>query len=280
MLSVSIGPLKRREGPGVIPAASVQWNFVRGIRIEKNTRKIRPSDLIRPAPALFPDCLDDARQYTVSKGSLKSVYLTIRIPRDAEPGEYRGEVAAASGGARVALPLLLTVYPLTLPDQRHVMVTEWFSTGRFAQFHGVNPNDPEQYDKMLRVYADNMADHRQNVFRVSLGLITSVRAADGQLRFDFSPFDRFAQVFWDTGRMDLPGDRLRRPLRRGGLVEPPGRAQRFPRAGRGDGPDEADAGQGVPAPVPAGPGEAPAREGLARKDASSTSPTSLPTTTS
>jgi len=55
---------------------------------------------------------------------------------------------------------------------------------------------------MLRVYADNMAEHRQNVFRVGLDLVKGTRAADGKLRFDFSRFDRFAQVFWDTGRMD------------------------------------------------------------------------------
>jgi hypothetical protein len=48
-----------------------------------------------------------------------------------------------------------------------------------------------------------MADHRQNVFRVSLDLIDRVRTAEGQLIFDFSRFDRWAQVFWDTGRMDL-----------------------------------------------------------------------------
>ena len=201
-LSISISPLKRREGSAVIPAAEVEWNFVKGIRIEKNTHKTRPSDLIRPAPALFPDCLDNARQSHVSKGSLKSVYLTIRIPRDAEPGEYRGEVIAACGGTRVALPLVLTVYALVLPDQRHVMVTEWFSTGRFAEFHGTDSKDPEQYFKMLRVYADNMSEHRQNVFRVGLELIRSTQTADGKFRFDFSRFDRSAQVFWDTGRMD------------------------------------------------------------------------------
>lgn len=201
-LSVAVSPLKRREGTAVIPAENVEWNFVRGIFIEKNTRKVRPSDLVRPAPALFPDCLDDARECPVTKGSLKSVYLTIRIPRDAEPGEYRGEVIATSGGTRVSLPVLLEVCPLALPDERHVMVTEWFSTGRFKQFHGIDSRDSDQFFKMLRVYADNMAEHRQNVFRVSLDLIKSTRASDGKLRFDFSRFDRFAQVFWDTRRMD------------------------------------------------------------------------------
>jgi hypothetical protein len=39
------------------------------------------------------------------------------------------------------------------------------------------------------------------VFRVSLDLIECVLAADGVLLCDFDRFDRWAQIFWDTGRM-------------------------------------------------------------------------------
>jgi len=73
-----------------------------------STPKLRRSDLIRPASARFPDCLSDRRVCSVGKGSLKAVYLTIRIPRDAEPGEYPADVAFASGTASAALPLVLT----------------------------------------------------------------------------------------------------------------------------------------------------------------------------
>jgi hypothetical protein len=201
-LVVSIGSLKQREGSANIPAENVTWNFVKSILIEQNTPKLRKSDLVRPAPARFPDCLSDDRRCSLSKGSLQAVYWTIRIPRDAEPGEYRAEVECTSGAAREALPLVLTVYPLTLPDERHLMVSEWFSTGRFKQHHGVDPVDSERFFKMLQVYAKNMAEHRQNVFQVGLDLIQSTRIADGKLHFDFSRFDRWAQVFWDTGRMD------------------------------------------------------------------------------
>jgi hypothetical protein len=95
------------------------------------------------------------------------------------------------------------VYPLTLPEQRHLMVTEWYSTGRFRQFHGVDSSDSEAFYEMLGVYAENMAEHRQNVFRVSLDVITAREDASGRLAFDFSRFDRWAEVFWNTGGMDL-----------------------------------------------------------------------------
>jgi hypothetical protein len=202
-LTVSVAPLKLEGSAAEIPAEHVQWNFVTSILIEENTRKLRPADLTRPAPARFPDCLAEERQCDVAKGALKAVYLTVRIPASAEPGEYRARVTASSAAAEASLPIVLTVHPLTLPDQRHVMVTEWFSTSQFKRHHGLEDGDTKRFDALLRCYAENMAEHRQNVFRVSLGLIKSTQTAGGELRLDFSDFDRWAQIFWDTGRMDL-----------------------------------------------------------------------------
>ncbi len=83
------------------------------------------------------------------------------------------------------------------------MVTEWFSTGQFKHYHGLDSTEPERFFQMLPVYAKNMAEHRQNVFSVSIHLVQATRASNGKLRFDFSEFDRWAQLFWDTGRMNL-----------------------------------------------------------------------------
>lgn len=201
-LGVSTGPLQGVESTARIPAENVDWHFVSSIFIEKNTPKVRPADLTRPAPARFPDCLAEQRQCAVAKGSLKAIYLTIRIPSSAEPGEYHGIVTVRSGGLEASLPIVLTVYRLTLPEQRHLMVTEWFSSNQFKRHHGVDSDRSDRYWQILRAYARNMVEHRQNVFRPSLGLIESTLTADGKLRFDFSAFDRWAQVFWDTGRMD------------------------------------------------------------------------------
>jgi hypothetical protein len=202
-LSVSVGSFKQSEGSAVISTGNVAWNFVKSIFIQENTPKLQKSDLIRSAPAWFPDYLSDERDCSVKKGALKAIYLTIKIPQGAEPGEYRAEVAIKAGDVNVSLPLVLTVYPLTLPDERHIMVTEWFSTNQFKKHHDLDPADSESFFKILRLYAENMAEHRQNVFRVSIDLIDRTMTADGKLRFDFSRFDQWAQVFWDTERMDL-----------------------------------------------------------------------------
>ncbi len=89
------------------------------------------------------------------------------------------------------------------PGERHLFVTEWFSTSEFKKHHQVDSDDDERFYHLRKVYAENMAEHRQNAFRVGLASIECGPVADGKLQFDFSRFDKLAQVFWDTGRMDL-----------------------------------------------------------------------------
>ncbi len=202
-VTVSLSPLMHVNGKSSLPADAVTWNFVGSIRIEENTPNRGETGLVRRAPARFPDYLAEDREVPLGKGQCKAVYLTVRIPRDAEEGIYKGTVTIKTEGGDESLPLQLTVYPFTLPDERHVMVTEWYSTGKFKQFHGIDASDSERFYQMLSLYAENMAEHRQNVFRVSLDLIAGVLDDKGKLTFDFTRFDKWAEVFWKTGRMDL-----------------------------------------------------------------------------
>ena len=202
-LTVSLSPLKHKTADVVLPADSVTWNFIGSILLAENSPNHRKSDVIRAAPARFPDYLSDARQMAVETGRYQAVYLTIRVPKEAQAGEYGATVTFRADKGERTLPLILTVLPLTLPDERHLKVTEWFSTNRFKQFHGVDSSDPNAFYRMLTVYAQNMADHRQNVFRVSPTLIAATKHGDGTLTFDFSRFDKWCEVFWSTGRMDL-----------------------------------------------------------------------------
>ena len=202
-VTVSLGPLKHVLLSTVIPADDLEWNFVGSIPIEENTPKYRKTDLIRTAPAKFPDYLAEDRKVFLKKGDYKAVYLTIKIPHNVEAGYYEGAVTIQTDEAEISLPLSLKLYPLTLPDERHLMVTEWFTTGNFRKFHDIDNSDSERFYEMLRLYAENMAEHRQNVFRVSLNLITCMQAEDGSLKFDFSKFDKWSNTFWETGRMNL-----------------------------------------------------------------------------
>ena len=202
-VTVSLSRLKHVALSTSIPTNTIKWNFVGSIPIEENTPKYRKTDLIRTTPAKFPDYLAEDSEVFLKKGDYKAIYLTIKIPKNVEAGYYKGAVTIKTNKANISLPLSLRVYPLTLPDERHLMVTEWFTTGNFKKFHDIDASDSERFYEMLRLYADNMAEHRQNVFRVSLNLITCIQAVNGSLKFDFSKFDKWADTFWKTRRMDL-----------------------------------------------------------------------------
>ncbi len=202
-VTVSVSPLTHVKRSAWLPAGAIEWNFVGSIPIAENTPKYRKTDIIRPAPARFPDYLAEEREVYIEKGNYRAIYLTVRIPRNAQAGDYEGTVTIKTERGDKSLPLHLTVYPLTLPDERHLMITEWYTTNSFKKFHGIDTSDSRRFYEMLKVYAENMAEHRQNVFRVSLELITRKQEADGRLKFDFSRFDKWADVFWNTERMDL-----------------------------------------------------------------------------
>ena len=144
-VTISLSSLKHTSHSTSIPADAIQWNFVGSIPIEQNTPKYRKTDLIRTAPAQFPDYLAEDRQVSVKRGSYKAVYLTIKIPESAEAGEYEGKVTVKTDEADVSLPLHLKVYPLTLPDERHLMVTEWYTTGNFRKFYGIESSDSQRF---------------------------------------------------------------------------------------------------------------------------------------
>lgn len=201
-VSIEVNPIRHAGQSTEIPPDRIAWNFVNSIYIAKNTDKLRQSDLIRAAPARFPDYLSEQPSIDILKDTYKAVYLTIHLPAQLDEGLYQGSVTVASDRGNRVLPLQITIYPLTLPDERHLRVTEWHTTNKFKQFHGIDSSDSNDFFAMLAQYADNMVKHRQNVFRLSLNLVRSSRDTQGRLSFDFSAFDRWADIFWNTGKMD------------------------------------------------------------------------------
>lgn len=193
----------RSVTPGTaIDGADLQWHFVGSIPVDHNTPPRAPEELVRKAPALFPDYLAEERVRAIGAGTWQGIWLTIRIPRDAQAGRYTGQLTVRSSAGVRKLPVHLTVYPLTLPEDRHIHATFWYTTRGFRDFHNAEPYSDRFYE-ILNVYAQNMADHRQNVFQVDLSSVQIRRHANGHYAFDFSQFDRWADTFWQTGRMDL-----------------------------------------------------------------------------
>ncbi len=201
-VTVLVSALTDKKTGTILPAEAVEWNFVGSIWLSENTPNQPASALARQAPARFPDYLMDEKQINLKAKVNQAVWLTISIPETAAPVSYTGDITVKSQQGEVKLPLSVTVYPLTLPVTRNLKVTEWYSTGDFEKFYDIKEEYSDAWFAMLRKYADNMADHRQNVFHVPMDAIEIQKRTDGRLSFDFTRFDQIAQVFWDTKRMD------------------------------------------------------------------------------
>jgi hypothetical protein len=199
-LRVELSPLRRADGAGAIGREHLRWNFVGFIPLKKNTPE---SEVIRvrKAPCEVPDPLLEARSIDLAPNVTQPVWITVFVPKDAQSGQYRGEATVIAGQARATLPVELTVDPFTLPDQRHVLVTNWFTSGNIAKSHKVEPWS-EAFWAVLERYARDMAAHRQNVVLAPWDLIGVARGADGRLAFDYQRFDRFVELFQRAGVSD------------------------------------------------------------------------------
>ena len=192
-LTIETTPLRQAVGGAVIPAENLAWNFVGFIPLRKNTRDAAKL-WVRRAPCEVPDPLLDDRKLDLPANTTQPVWLTVRVPRDAKPGLYRGQVRVLAGKESAALPVELTVWPFTLPDERHLFITNWFNVSRIARAHGVELWS-DTFWRLLARYADAMATHRQNVALVPWRLIQVTRRRDGSLALDYSRFDRYVEVF-------------------------------------------------------------------------------------
>lgn len=201
-VTVETGSLQHQPTGSLIPADAVEWDFVGSIPLSSNAPNQPEHAVVRPAPAMYPDYLMAEKQLDINKGAYQSVWLTLAIPKNAVAGSYAGKVTVKSAQGEQSIPLLVTVYPLAMPEERNLKVTEWYTTGSFERFHGIKERYSEDWFAMLRKYADNMVAHRQNIFQVPASAIEITKSSTGALEFDFTRFDQVAGVFWGTGKMD------------------------------------------------------------------------------
>ncbi len=201
--TMETGPMVNRNDGSKLPETSAQWNFVGSVFLPSNASNQPDFAATRKAPARFPDYLMAEKELDIKSGKFQGAWLTLKIPNSAKPGTYLADLTIKCNQGEQKIPMKIKIYPLTMPEERHLKVTEWYTTGQFEKFYGISEMYSPEWFAMLRIYAGNMADHRQNVFRVPINSIVISKNAGGSLDFDFTRFDQIAQVFWDTKKMDF-----------------------------------------------------------------------------
>ncbi|MGQ9610456.1 MAG: glycoside hydrolase domain-containing protein [bacterium] len=187
------------------PKENITWNFIGYIPLKQNTYHTPDYELVRKAPAYFPDPLIEDRNITIDPGRTQPVWINIYVPEDIPSGKYDGNIIVKTSDGEKSIKLLLNVYSFSLPKERHLCVTLWFDPHVIAKFHNAEWGS-EKYWKVLEKYAKNMAEHRQNVIETPFPSPIRLRN-DGTLDIDYTSMDRWIEFFEKAGaceRIEFP----------------------------------------------------------------------------
>jgi hypothetical protein len=109
----------------------------------------------------WPDPLPPFRGgVSVPAGGNQPLWISVRAPRDAKPGLYRGKVSLTADGFRAEVPLEVRVYGFSLPDEttcRSLFGLGCWGPGRLLAYHRTETDaDRRQvYDQYLHSFAEH-----------------------------------------------------------------------------------------------------------------------------
>jgi hypothetical protein len=202
------GELYKEGGAARLPAPRLRFVDSVPLRSRAVSTYVDPETVVDHntgnEPAWIPDPLYEVPYIDVWQSKTRAIWLTFRIPTDAEPGLYAGLVRIFANKAVLTVPLKVRVYEATVPAGGTLKVTNWLRIDRMAEWGGCELFD-DRFWELVRIYAENMAAHRHNViftpvseFYTPVKLVT-IQADEGRLRFDFSRFDRWVEIFKEAG---------------------------------------------------------------------------------
>ncbi len=194
---VECSPLRRQGGKGTIPTSAFRYAFVEYHRVGKNSTATPEEELVRKAPADFPDGLLEEKSIVLQAGQNQPIYVQWQVPQDTPAGEYRGTMTVRLQNGQIEIPVRLTVYGFTFPERTRLKVTVWMNDGELAKQHGVQYLS-EDFWRLLARTARLMRQYHHHTW-VPWGTNRAIRGTDGKLRYDFSVLDRWIQTYLDAG---------------------------------------------------------------------------------
>ena len=196
-VAAEVRPLEGTKGERITDVKVYRVGYV---VVGSHTPDTPLEELVGEAPGWYPDPLLDF-PFDLERRTTYSLWAIIHIPQDASPGIYRGAIEVRTGDRPLARAIFrLKVVAASVPTTRSLKVTNWFSLDDKVsrQFYGVPAFSPQWWTLVENV-ARVMADHRQNVVLTPLMELIQPRLEAGQIRYDFSYFDRWVEAFQKAG---------------------------------------------------------------------------------
>ena len=118
---------------------------------------------------LSPDRLVKAERMAVPARTVRPVWLTINVPRDAAPGKYKGSLTASCDGKSLSVPFTIEVSKRVLPEPRDwkFHLDLWQNPYAVARYFNVPLWSKEHFDTM-RPIMEYLASAGQKVITASI----------------------------------------------------------------------------------------------------------------
>ena len=164
---------------------------------------------------LSPDALDNVSTFDKEGNSTRPVWITIKVPRDAEPGLYTAtlELAASNQDAHsfeFALEVMRRSLPAPAEWAYHLDL--WQHPYSVARMHEVEPWSDAHWD-LLRPLTQMLADAGQKVITATINnrpwggqtldpfesMVHWTKKADGSWEFNYTVFDSWVEFLMDYG---------------------------------------------------------------------------------
>jgi len=182
------------KGPAVIPASAVQVRYA-----------LADKESGLPCEILAPDCPAEIAVPKDGGGALLPVWVTVKVPAEATPGDYHGTLTVAGGGQPVRVPIELRVADWLLPESKdfasHVGLTQ--SPESVAMRYKVPLWSPQHWrllEKSFELLGQAGADDvfitalRRTHFGNEHGMIRWIKQPGGSLEPDLSIAEKYLDL--------------------------------------------------------------------------------------
>jgi hypothetical protein len=215
-LKATVGDLTLAAGGKRIPASQVMVRYADLARPENSWMPRQRFDrLLEKAPAQVP-CVDlgklKIRKFTPRSRDVVAtvpVWVTVRVPADAAPGDYQGSLSIQAAGlasGSVKVPIHLKVHEWVMPDPGNFRVRTigWMNPEAQAKHYGVELWSDrhfelmgESMERMLQLGSRHIQINVCKGYPAqgnSDTMIKWIRQADGSFKYDFSLFDKYCDL--------------------------------------------------------------------------------------
>jgi endonuclease/exonuclease/phosphatase family metal-dependent hydrolase len=152
-LTAAVSDLTNRRG-GVISSDEIDLLRVFYHWVENPTDAAGCTDY-------WPDALPpmDAERVDVAAGENQPIWILVHVPKDVPAGTYKGVVSLDSDGEFEAeVPIELTVWDFTLPDETTLETAFGLSYGNIDRYHGLKTEEEKR--AVYELYQESFAEHR------------------------------------------------------------------------------------------------------------------------